>query len=63
LFEFLLGGLRGAPPIVVALLAPYVALGYAFISMLPLNVLLEERGMPGKSTGPIQEALPPGPIA
>ena len=63
LFEILLGGLMGAPLIVVALLAPYVALGYAFISMLPLNVLVERRGKPEKSAGPIQEALPPGPIA
>ncbi len=62
LFEILLGGLMGAPFIVVALLAPYVALGYAFISMLPLNVLLEGKGMPEKSAGPMQEALPAGPI-
>ncbi len=41
LFELILGGLRGAPLVVVVLLAPYVAMGYAFISMLPLTVLLE----------------------
>ncbi len=57
LFEILLGGLMGAPFIVVALLAPYVALGYAFISMLPLNVLLQGKGIAGKSAGPIQEAV------
>ena len=44
LFEIVLGGLRGAPIIITALLAPYVALGYAFISMLPLMVLLAGRG-------------------
>ncbi len=57
LFELLLGGLRGAPLLVVALLAPYVALGYAFISMLPLTVLLKGKGTPEKSKGPIQESL------
>jgi hypothetical protein len=42
-FELLLGGLRGAPLIVTLLLIPYVGLGYAFVSMLPLVVLLSER--------------------
>ena len=46
LFELVLGGLRRAPALIAALLAPYVALGYAFISMLPLTVLLEGRGGP-----------------
>ncbi len=55
-FEILLGGLMGAPVIVVALLAPYVALGYAFISMLPLNILIQGRGMGEKSPGPIPDA-------
>ncbi len=62
LFEILLGGLMGAPFMVVALLAPYVALGYAFISMLPLNLLLEGKGMTEQSARPIQEALPGAPI-
>jgi hypothetical protein len=62
LFEILLGGLMGAPFIVVALLAPYVALGSAFISMLPLNLLLEGKGVTEKSAGAIPEALPAGPI-
>jgi hypothetical protein len=43
IFEILVGGLRGASPLVVVVLAPYVALGYAFISLLPLSVLLEGR--------------------
>jgi hypothetical protein len=42
-FELFLGGLVGAPAVVVVLLAPYVALGYAFISMLPVSVLIERR--------------------
>lgn len=41
LFEIFLGGLVGAPIVVIALLGPYVAVGYAFISMLPLTVLIE----------------------
>ena len=61
LFEIFLGGLMGAPVIVVALLAPYVALGYAFISMLPLNILLAGKGTAEKSAGPISEALPSDP--
>lgn len=62
LFEILVGGLMGAPVIVVALLAPYVALGYAFISMLPLNILLAGKGTVEKSAGPIPEALPSDPM-
>ena len=41
LWEIFLGGLVGAPLVVTALLAPYVAVGYAFVSMLPLEVLIE----------------------
>ena len=40
-WEIFLGGLVGAPLVVTALLAPYVAVGYAFVSMLPLEVLIE----------------------
>ncbi len=46
LFELLLGGLVGAPLIIMALLTPYVGVGYAFISMLPLTVLLEKETIP-----------------
>jgi hypothetical protein len=46
LFEIFLGGLVGAPLIVIALLAPYVAVGYAFISILPLTVLIEKEAIP-----------------
>jgi len=41
LWEIFLGGLVGAPLIVIALLVPYVGVGYAFVSMLPLTVLIE----------------------
>ena len=41
LWEIFFGGLVGAPLVVIALLAPYVAVGYAFVSMLPLTVLIE----------------------
>jgi len=41
LWEIFVGGLVGAPLIIIALLAPYVAVGYAFVSMLPLTVLIE----------------------
>ena len=41
LWEVFLGGLVGTPLTVIALLAPYVGVGYAFILMLPLTVLVE----------------------
>jgi hypothetical protein len=41
LWEIFLGGLVGAPLVVIALLVPYAAVGYAFVSMLPLTVLIE----------------------
>jgi len=40
-WEIFLGGLVGAPLVVIAVLAPYVGVGYAFVSMLPLTVLIE----------------------
>ena len=53
LFEIFLGGLAGAPLIITALLVPYVGVGYAFISMLPLTVLLEREATSGDGqTGP-----------
>jgi hypothetical protein len=55
LFELFLGGLVGAPATIAALLVPYVAMGYAFVSMLPLSVLMEERVRPQQATGPIQQ--------
>lgn len=52
LFELLLGGLVGAPIVIIALLAPYVAVGYAFISLLPLTILMEKEAiLEGGRTG------------
>jgi hypothetical protein len=53
-FELLVGGLVGAPLIVDILLGPWVALGYIFISMLPIAVLIEGRK---PSTSPGQSGL------
>ena len=41
LWEIFFGGLVRAPLVVIALFAPYVGVGYAFVSMLPLTVLIE----------------------
>jgi hypothetical protein len=57
LFELFLGGLVGAPILIAAILAPYVAMGYAFVSMLPLSVLMEGKRMAQKSSGPTQAPL------
>lgn len=43
LFEIFLGGLVGAPLLIIAIIGPYVMVGYAFVSMLPLTVLIEGR--------------------
>ena len=61
LWEIFLGGLVGAPLIIVALFAPYVAVGYAFISMLPLGVLIKGETTPsdGKTVLPVP---PPPPL-
>jgi len=50
LFELFLGGLVGAPILIAAILAPWVAMGYAFVSMLPLSVLIEGKNRPQKSS-------------
>jgi hypothetical protein len=56
LFELFLGGLVGAPVVIAALLAPYVAMGYAFVSMLPLSVLMEGKDQRMKLVAPVQPA-------
>ena len=43
LFEIFLGGLVDAPLLIIAIIGPYVMVGYAFVSMLPLEVLIEGR--------------------
>ena len=41
LWEIFLGGLVGASPLVIAIFGPYVVVGYAFVSMLPIQVLID----------------------
>jgi hypothetical protein len=60
-WEIFLGGLVGAPLIIIALLAPYVAVGYAFVSMLPLTVLVEGKAtLAGKTDSPAPIRGAPG---
>ena len=56
LFELFLGGLVGAPVLIAAILAPYVAMGYAFVSMLPLSVLMKGKNQAISSAGSAQPA-------
>jgi hypothetical protein len=50
-FEYALGGLRGLPPSLEAVfLVPYVGMGYAFVSLLPLEILLAKRAGVSVST-------------
>ena len=41
LWEIFLGGLLGASPLIIAVFGPYVMIGYAFVSLLPLQVLID----------------------
>ena len=56
LFELFLGGLVGAPILIAVILAPYVGMGYAFVSMLPLSVLMKGKNQTGNSAGSVQPA-------
>ena len=56
LFELFLGGLVGAPILIAAILAPYVGMGYAFVSMLPLSVLMKGKNQAASSAGSVQPA-------
>ena len=58
-FELLVGGLAGAPLLIDAILAPYVMLGYAYISMLPLRVLINGMTTPVPRTSQQPTTLPP----
>jgi hypothetical protein len=42
-YELVLGGLVGIPLLELTVLGPWVALGYAYVSILPLTILLEDR--------------------
>jgi hypothetical protein len=57
LFELFLGGLVGAPILIAAILAPWVAMGYAFVSMIPLSVLIEGKNRPEKSSSSAQPSM------
>jgi len=50
-WEILLGGLVGAPILVDLLIGPYVALSYAFVSMLPIRILISGRQIQSPVTG------------
>ena len=54
-FELFLGGLFGAPILITSILAPYVGMGYAFVSMLPLSVLMKREDLRETSTGSVQQ--------
>jgi len=56
LFELFLGGLVGAPILIAAILAPYVGMGYAFVSMLPLSVLMRGKDRASISASSVQPA-------
>src|SRR6266849_1070604 len=56
LFELFLGGLVGAPILIAAILAPYVGMGYAFVSMLPLSVLMKRKDLALMSASSVQPA-------
>ena len=58
-FELLVGGLAGAPLLIDAILAPYAMLGYAYISMLPLRVLINGRTSPEPRMSQQPTNLPP----
>jgi hypothetical protein len=56
-WEILLGGLKGAPVVIVALLGPYVMVSYGFVSLLPLCILLQ--GKEVRSTPSIAKIAEP----
>ena len=58
-FELLVGGLAGAPLLIDVVLAPYVMLGYAYISVLPLRVLIKGRTIPEPRANQQPTNLPP----
>jgi hypothetical protein len=58
-WEIILGGLVGAPIIITVIFAPYVGISYAFISILPLEVLVE--GKANLADGETILSAPPAP--
>ena len=47
-WELVVGGLVGAPILIDLILGPYVAVGYAYVSMLPIQVLLDAKARGSK---------------
>jgi hypothetical protein len=58
-WEIFLGGLVGAPTVIVAIFAPYVGVSYAFISILPLMVLIEGKTTLGVAKVVLPASAPP----
>lgn len=61
-WEILLGGLVGASVLVDVLIGPYVALSYAFVSMLPIRILIRGRQIQSPvGNNPDGTSMPPTP--
>ncbi len=61
-WEIFLGGLVGASLLIIAIIGPYVAVSYAFISLLPLNVLLKGKTVSDSAKTTTPSTAPTGPI-
>ena len=62
-WELLFGGLVGAPLVIVAIFAPYVWIGYAFVSLIPLSVVLVRKNTVMKSDGKPTGTTNSGPVS
>jgi hypothetical protein len=61
-WEIILGGLVGAPTVIIAIFAPYVGISYAFISILPLTVLIEGKAAPEDVKADVPAPFAPPPL-
>jgi hypothetical protein len=61
-WEIILGGLVGAPTVIIAIFAPYVGISYAFISILPLTVLIEGKAAPKDVKADVPAPFAPPPL-
>ena len=63
-WELLLGGLVGASVLVDVLIGPYVALSYAFVSMLPIRILIRGRQIQSSVSRDVNEpTISPAPLS
>ena len=62
-WELLLGGLVGAGVLVDLLIGPYVALSYAFVSMLPIRILIRGRQVQWLVSRGTMTSIPPTPTS